>query len=243
MTIDSIGYGAGTRDLPDRANVLRLVVGTVAVEPQSDQVFVLETNLDDVSGEMIGYTKQKLLAAGALDVYSTAIQMKKDRPGTLLAVICCPQDRERLEEILFGETATFGIRRHLVERSKRLRNSCEVETPWGMVTGKVGRFGTSLVFTPEFEISAKLAAQFAVPLRDVYRAAEFAFEQIKEEFLGDPLSLPETREAIHDHGHSHDQEHSHDHSHDHEHSHDLDHGHDHDHSHDHSHDDHHDHHH
>src|SRR5205823_6021772 len=105
MTIERIGYGAGTKDFPDRANVLRLVVGTVAAAPQSDQVFVLETNLDDVSGEVIGYTKQKLLTAGALDVYTTAIQMKKGRPGTLLAVICRPQDREHLEEILFAESA------------------------------------------------------------------------------------------------------------------------------------------
>ncbi|HEY2250823.1 MAG TPA: nickel pincer cofactor biosynthesis protein LarC, partial [Planctomycetaceae bacterium] len=115
MTIDNIGYGAGTKDFPDRANVLRLVVGesaqaNVAASPHSDQVYVLETNLDDVSGEVIGYTKQKLLAAGALDVYSTGIQMKKDRPGILLAVICRPQERERLEEILFAETGTFGVR-------------------------------------------------------------------------------------------------------------------------------------
>jgi hypothetical protein len=235
MTIDSIGYGAGTKDFPDRANVLRLVVGTSAASGPIDQVFVLETNLDDLSGEIIGYAKQKLLAAGALDVYSTAIQMKKDRPGTLLAVICRPQDRERLEEILFAETGTFGVRRHVVERSKRLRKSCQVETPWGKVAGKVGRFGTSLVFTPEFDPSAKLAAQYAIPLRDVYRAAEFAFEQIKDEFVGDLHALPETKEEIHDHSHAHDHSHDHDHGHNHDHSHDDHHDHDHGDGHDHHH--------
>jgi uncharacterized protein (TIGR00299 family) protein len=240
MTIDRIGYGAGTKDFPDRANVLRLVVGTSAAAeksdvgeaPQSDQVFVLETNLDDVSGEVVGYTRQKLMAAGALEVYSYGIQMKKDRPGTLLAVICRPQDRARLEDILFAETSTFGVRRHLVERSKRLRQSCQVATPWGHVTGKLGRFGTGVVFTPEFEDCAKLATQYAIPLRDVYRAAEFAFEQNKDGLVGDLQSigvnvptrsaseavrLPDT-EVEYD-AHSHDHDHSHDHSHDHDHSH------------------------
>ena len=246
MTIESIGYGAGTKDFADRANVLRLVVGTVS-EPQQadDQVFVLETNLDDVSGEVIGYVKQKLLAAGAMDVYSTGLQMKKDRPGTLLAVICRPQDRERLEEILFAETATFGVRRHLVERSKRLRSICEVETPWGRVTGKVGRHGTSRVFTPEFDSCAKLAAQYAVPLRDVYRAAEFAFEQGQVELTGaiscTAASQAAPTEESHDHDHSHGHDHSHSHDHSLDHSHDHDHDHDHDHGHDHSHEVHHDH--
>ena len=239
MTIDSIGYGAGTKDFLDRANVLRLVVGTVGEPRGSDQVFVLETNLDDISGEIIGYTRQKLLAAGALDAYSTGIQMKKDRPGTLLAVICRPQDRERLEEILFAETATFGVRRQLVERSKRLRQSCEVETPWGKVTGKVGGFGTSVVFTPEFDPCAKLAAQYAIPLRDIYRAAEFAFEQNRDELVGNlssgPLSPPATKEETHDHSHEHDHSHDHDHSHEHDHSHDDHHDHDHGDGHDHHH--------
>src|SRR6185369_15730453 len=125
----------------------------------------LETNLDDIPGEIIGYTKQKLLAAGALDVYSTGIQMKKDRPGTLLSVLCGLGDRERMESILFAETATFGIRRHLVQRSKRVRREHFVETPWGRVQGKLGRFGGDVVFTPEHDSCASLASRFNVPLR------------------------------------------------------------------------------
>ncbi len=140
MTIEHIGYGAGTKEFADRANALRLVVGTTADVPESDRVLVLETNLDDVSGEMIGYTKQKLLAAGARDVFSAAIQMKKDRPGTLLSVICRLEDGDRLEALLFGETGTFGVRRQVIERHKRVRQSCTVETPWGAVAGKLGRF-------------------------------------------------------------------------------------------------------
>jgi uncharacterized protein (TIGR00299 family) protein len=234
MSIDRVGYGAGTKDFPDRANVLRLIVGDASRTSNSDQVFVLETNLDDVSGETIGYAKQKLLAAGALDVYAAAIQMKKDRPATLLSVLCRPEDRERLEDILFAETATFGIRRHLVERSKRRRASCELETRWGPVTGKLGGIGTSVVFTPEFDSCAKVAAQYAVPLRDVYRAVDLAFERNKHALLAKLESPDDTGATTVDHP-PHDRGHSHDHSHDPGHSHDHadDHSHDHEHDHDH----------
>jgi uncharacterized protein (TIGR00299 family) protein len=237
MTVEEVGYGAGTKDFPDRANVLRLVVGTASSESLSDQVLVLETNLDDVSGEVIGYARQKLLAAGALDVFSAAIQMKKDRPGTLLSVICRPSDRERLEAILFAETATFGVRRHLVERCKRARQPCSVQTPWGAVAGKIGRHEASVVFTPEFEACSKLATQYAVPLRDVYRAAEMAFERDKENLSAALTSAaghetPMPKGGAHDHGiaDEHDHGHSHDHSHHHDNNHhDHDHGHHHDH--------------
>ena len=178
MTVEAIGYGAGTRDLPDRANVLRLFVGSATTSPETDRVFLLETNLDDLSPEIVGYTKQKLLAAGALDVYSTAIQMKKDRPGVILSIISRPGDVEALESILFDETATFGIRRHVLERSKRARKPHTVATPWGPVQGKLGwRSAGQSVFTPEFEDCARIAAEQGVPLRDVYRAAESGFER------------------------------------------------------------------
>jgi uncharacterized protein (TIGR00299 family) protein len=220
MTIERIGYGAGTKDFPDRANVLRLIVGTAAEAPQSDRVLLLETNLDDISAETIGYAKQKLLASGALDVYSTSIQMKKDRPGTLLAVICRPEDGERLEAMLFAETATFGVRRQIIERHKRARRTCTVETPWGPVAGKLGRHESSVVFTPEYEPCAKLATQYAVPLRDVYRAAELAFEQNKATLiamLDRANESPKDAPSDHGHDHTHDHDHPHDHSHDHDH--------------------------
>jgi hypothetical protein len=231
MTIEQIGYGAGTKDFPDRANVLRLVVGTAGDAHQSDRVLILETNLDDVPGEMIGYAKQKLLAAGALDVFSTAIDMKKDRPGILLSIICRPEDGDRLEAILFAETSTFGVRRHVVERNKRLRKTCTVDTPWGSVEGKLGVYGPSVAFTPEFESCAKLAARYAVPLRDVYRAAEMAFEQNKADLVAALASKapasPNRPDAAHGHSHDHGEGRSHDHGN----SHDHDHGDGHDHHH------------
>jgi uncharacterized protein (TIGR00299 family) protein len=231
MSIQSIGYGAGTKDFGERANLLRLFVGTAETRAESDCVILLETNLDDVSPEIIGFAKRRLLEAGALDVFSTAIQMKKDRPGILVSVIARPADAERLEGILFDETATFGIRRRLIERATRSRQEHSVMTPWGPVRGKLGwRSGHSAVFTPEFEDCAHLAAESGVPLREVYRAAESACDLSK---IAPPT--PGTSEGTslsHDHGHAHDHGRTHDPSHDHTHDHSH---HGHDHSHDHGH--------
>ncbi len=228
MTIESIGHGAGTKDLTDRANMLRILVGeATTADAEHDEVLVLETNLDDVSGEIVGYTKQRLLAAGALDVYSIPLQMKKDRPGVLLGVICRPADQARLEAILFEETQTFGIRRTTAQRTKRTRVGCSVKTPWGEVAGKLGRHAGQLVFTPEYEACAQIARQFAVPLREVYRSADEAFRAqdpaVAQTLLAKsdapaPVISPQVKPVgghSHDHGHDHSHDHSHDHGHDH----------------------------
>ncbi|MBM84338.1 MAG: TIGR00299 family protein [Planctomycetaceae bacterium] len=227
LSIESIGYGAGTRDFPERANLLRIFVGNSIVSAESDFVTLLETNLDDVSSEIIGYTKKRLFEAGALDVFTTPIQMKKDRPGVILTVICKLPDAEAMQSIIFEESNTFGIRQHVVQRATRARQTTTVQTAWGDVTGKLGwRNGEPAVFTPEFEACATLAEKHSVPLREVYRAAESNFYQS----IPASASIPHGTEQDH-HGHDHGHDHSHDHSHDH--------GHDHDHSHDHSHDHHH----
>jgi uncharacterized protein (TIGR00299 family) protein len=222
MTIESIGYGAGSRDLYERANLLRILVGTAEAEGETDVVALLETNLDDVSPEIIGYTKHRLLAAGALDVFSTAIQMKKDRPGTLLSVLGRPEDAAKLEAILFQETGTFGVRRQTLRRSKRARTAFTVETEFGPVQGKLGwRHGEPAVFTPEFDACARIASAHGVSLRDVYRAAEVGFLlQVEAEGEHSP-------DHHHDHAHDHHHDHAHDHHHDHAHDHHHDHGHDH----------------
>ena len=192
MTIDSVGYGAGTMDFPQRANLLRLFVGTAIVSRDTDQVCLLETNLDDVTGETVGFSRQRLMEAGALDVFTTAIQMKKDRPGVILSVICRPADQETMESILFDETGTLGVRRHTIERSVRQREPVTVQTPWGSVAGKRGwRSGGPEDFTPEFEECARVASEAGVPLRDVYRAAVAAF-------------VPTPHDHSHDHSHDHD---------------------------------------
>lgn len=208
MTIEAVGHGGGTKDVPGRANLLRVFIGEAAVRTDRDEVVMLETNLDDVSGEVIGHTKQQLLSAGALDVFTTAIQMKKDRPGTLLAAICRPADLETLERLIFSETGTLGIRRSRHERSVRSRKQGSVDTVYGSIDVKIAeRPGYSPEMTPEFESCAAAASEHGVPLRDVYRAAESA---------GVPAVIkPVSTSHDHSHDHNHDHSHSHDHSHDH----------------------------
>lgn len=231
MTIESIGHGAGTRDLKERANILRLLVGTSGSPAGSDQVWLLETSLDDVSGEIIGYAKQMLLERGALDVYTTAIQMKKNRPGVLLSVLCPQEKLEEIETILFQETGTFGLRKQLVQRSIRFRDEMGLDSDWGEIKGKVGwREGEPALFKPEFESCARIAREQRIPLRDVYRAVELWFRQAQEDGQFDDDEHGHDHDHSHDHGHHHDHDHSHDCGHDHDHSHD--HSHDHDHGHD-----------
>lgn len=177
MRIETIGYGAGQRDLAEQPNVLRVFVGTVAESAETDRVWVLETNLDDLPGELIGYCTEQLLAAGALDVFTTAIGMKKNRPGVLVSVLCTELLIGEMEEILFRETATFGIRRYSTVRSKLERRSHVVTTPYGPVQGKLGwRAGRPPIFAPEYEDCRRVAAVKGISLRDVYAAAIRAFE-------------------------------------------------------------------
>jgi uncharacterized protein (TIGR00299 family) protein len=178
MTLDRIGHGAGRRDFPDQPNILRLFVGTAAAPAESDQVWMLETNLDDLPAEVIGYCYDRLLAAGALDVFSTPIFMKKNRPGVLLSVLAPEANREKLEGILFQETATFGIRRYPVSRHKLARRPCTVETPWGPVQGKLGWMdGRPAIFSPEYEDCARVARERGLALREIYAGAARAYQE------------------------------------------------------------------
>ncbi len=180
MNVSTIGYGAGTRDLEDRPNLLRLLVGT-STEPlpagDADQIWILETNLDDVPGEWIAYCTQSLLDSGALDVFTTPIQMKKNRPGVLLGVLCQATDVVQLERIIFAETGSLGIRRWPALRHILRRQPQSVATPWGAVEGKIALFADGRRwFSPEFESCRQVAQRSGRPLRDVYRAAQQAFD-------------------------------------------------------------------
>lgn len=182
MKIETIGYGAGTRDLEDRPNVLRLIVGEEsesqrAGELQQDLIWVLETNLDDVPGEWIAYCIELLLEAGALDVYTTPIQMKKNRPAVTLSVLCHADDQARLEQIIFAETGSLGIRRWNAQRHILPRRAHTVQTPWGAVEGKIAVLAPGRErFAPEYESCRHQALQSGQTLRDVYRAAQQAFD-------------------------------------------------------------------
>jgi uncharacterized protein (TIGR00299 family) protein len=184
LTIEAIGHGAGTRELLEQPNLLRVFVGTSAAAPadpeERDTVWALETNLDDVPAEVIGYCVERLFAAGALDVWLTPIQMKKGRPGTLLSVLAAEAALAALEEVLFRETATFGVRRYAVQRSKLRRAAASARTPWGPVQGKRGWRAGLAVFTPEYEDCARVARLAGVPLREVYAAARRAAEADKD---------------------------------------------------------------
>lgn len=176
MTIEQIGFGAGDRELKEQANVLRLIVGQGNDQLASDVVWVLETNLDDISGEVIGHTTAKLFEAGALDVYTTSIQMKKNRPGVLLSVLAPGELIAKLEKIIFRETSTLGVRRWQASRHKLERRPHTVETALGPIEGKVAVMpdgGSS--FSPEFEACRRVAGEKNVPLKDVYEAAMRAY--------------------------------------------------------------------
>lgn len=176
MRIERIGYGAGQKDLTEQANVLRLFVGRTIEPGAAEQVCLLETNLDDLSGEMVGYCTDRLWEAGALDVSTAAIQMKKGRPGVRLSVLCRPADAETMEAILFEETTTLGIRRSTVHRRVLPRRTHRVQTAYGAVDGKVGFLADGTVrFAPEYESCRRIAAKRNVPLRAVYEAAHQAF--------------------------------------------------------------------
>jgi uncharacterized protein (TIGR00299 family) protein len=164
MTVERIGCGAGTKDFQEQPNVLRLMVGTAANPAECDRVWLLETNLDDVPGEIIGYTVEWLFAAGALDVWTTAIQMKKNRPGVLLSVLAVDEKLRALEEIVFRETGTLGVRRCRYERTKQPRLESTVETEWGAVRLKAGK--------PEYEDCARIARENNLPLHEVMETAK-----------------------------------------------------------------------
>ena len=176
MTLAAVGYGAGGRDLPI-PNVLRLLVGDQATPGDAtvETLAVLETNIDDLNPEIYDYTMARLFKAGALDVFLSPIQMKKNRPATLLRVLCQPGDADALTAILFAETSTLGVRRHMVMRHCLARSSHTVETPYGQVRVKVARWGDRQAkAAPEYDDCRRLAEASGVPLREVYRAAERA---------------------------------------------------------------------
>ena len=178
MRIARIGCGAGTRELAEQPNILRLMVGTAADETATlEQIWVVETNLDDASGELIGYCTSRLWEAGALDAYTTAIQMKKNRPGVVLSVLCNAADIERIEAVLFRETTTLGVRRWPVSRRKLDRRRHEVTTSWGPIDGVLALLpGHPPSFSPEFESCRRVAEERKLPLRTVIEAAQRAFD-------------------------------------------------------------------
>jgi hypothetical protein len=186
LVAEKTGFGLGTRDNQTRPNVLRAVLGklsTLSPQPstcpdwETDRIAVLETNLDDVSGEILGPFVETALTAGALDVFYTPIQMKKNRPGVLLTVLCAETEADKFSELILRETSAFGIRRTVAERRKLRREFTKIKTPHGDVTVKIGRLDGKVVqAAPEFESCKKLAVRAKIPLKRIYEAV---FKAIK----------------------------------------------------------------
>jgi pyridinium-3,5-bisthiocarboxylic acid mononucleotide nickel chelatase len=176
MNISAIGYGAGTTDLEGQPNVLRLMIGEAAAKSataaEPEIIRVLEANLDDMNPQIYGYFLEKALAAGALDVFSAPVHMKKNRPGILVTLLCKPEDASKFEDMLFAETTTLGVRGYTAERRVLARQWESVHTQFGDVRIKVARLnGHIRQASPEFEDCRKLAEAQNVPLHQIMEEA------------------------------------------------------------------------
>jgi uncharacterized protein (TIGR00299 family) protein len=180
MKIEKSGYGAGSRDFPGHPNVVRLTVGEAASTLYGKTAFetitVLEANLDDLNPQVFGYVMDRLLEDGALDAFGLPVQMKKNRPGMVLTVLCRPEDAAKLTQLLFAETTTLGVRRRDEVRQTLARRWESVQTQWGLVRIKIGSMnGTVTNYAPEYEDCRRIAAEQRVPLKTVMQEAARAY--------------------------------------------------------------------
>jgi len=176
MKIEKAGYGAGTRDFPEHPNLLRMTIGeaepTHRANTSNESIAVLEANLDDLSPQVLAYAMERLLAEGALDVFSVPVQMKKSRPAALLTVLAKMEDANRLTKTIFAETTTLGVRRHEEQRQTLSRRWETVDTTWGPVRIKIANMNGSVSnYAPEYEDCRTLAETQHVPLRTVMQEA------------------------------------------------------------------------
>ena len=182
MRIERAGYGLGSRETPPRPNVLRAVLGQSSEPetPETDEISQIETNLDDMTPELAAAAMQRLFQAGALDVFFTSAQMKKNRPGFVLTALCEPAQTDALARILLTETSAFGVRIHAARRRKLRREFREVETPYGPVQIKLGFLGEALVQSaPEFESCRAVSELAGVSVRDVHLAASLGTAAVR----------------------------------------------------------------
>ena len=177
MKIERTGYGAGSRNPEGFPNTLRVLVGETEAVANADEILLMiETNIDDMSPQLFGYVMDRALELGALDCYLTQTQMKKNRPGSLISILCRPRDREKFLEMLFAETTTIGARSYEVKRRALVRETIRVETQFGGIDVKVARGNNGYVNAmPEFDQCRAAAAAANVPLREVQEAARQAY--------------------------------------------------------------------
>lgn len=169
MAIDKVGYGVGSRNLPDRPNLLRVLIGQEQGKAPEETVVILESNLDDANPEWLGFLMERLFEAGALDVFFLPGYMKKNRPAVLVQVMGKPRQKDQLLDILFSESTTLGVRFQYTQRRILERSSAEMDSPWGvMKVKKVFRPDGSFHLLPEFEECRRIAKEKGIPLKEVY---------------------------------------------------------------------------
>jgi pyridinium-3,5-bisthiocarboxylic acid mononucleotide nickel chelatase len=179
MAVERVGYGAGDRDNPDTPNVLRVLIGSAADQTEAERVVVIECEIDDMNPQLFGVAMERLYAAGALEVFYVSVQMKKNRPGTLLTVVAAPGKRAAMSEIIFRETTTIGIRYSEVSRECLRREIVRVKTPLGEVRFKLAwRDGRVVNAVPEFEDLSALATANGLSVKDVQAIAVHAYGEI-----------------------------------------------------------------
>lgn len=170
LRTESTGYGAGTRDVEQVPNLLRVEIGELVTDTQTDTPVLLETNIDDMTPEIYGYLIERLLEAGARDAFLTPVIMKKGRPGIQLTVLADPNKETELTELIFSETTTLGIRRLPVQRHILERRTDTVQTPYGPIRVKIADLGGKQRITPEYDDCARIAREQQVPILDVYKS-------------------------------------------------------------------------
>jgi len=171
-----VGYGLGTRDLSPRPNVLRAILGELEQTAETETVVEIQANIDDLSAEILAASQEHLLQAGALDVFFTPVQMKKNRPGTLLTVLCDRAHLDQVQQLIFHETTTFGLRFREASRRVLDRELRSVETELGPIRVKIGRLGDEVVqVSPEYEDCRSIARKISMPLKRVYEIATANF--------------------------------------------------------------------
>jgi len=176
MRVSRVGYGAGDRELPETPNVVRVFVGEADSAVAAMRVTVLACEIDDMNPQIFGAVMDRLYAAGALEVFYQPVQMKKNRPGTLMTIVCAPERRDGLAALVFRETTTIGIRQQEMARLCLDREMVPVETAYGVVRFKIARLdGAVLNAQPEFDDLAQLAADRDVPIKMVQAAAQKAW--------------------------------------------------------------------
>jgi uncharacterized protein (TIGR00299 family) protein len=197
MRIEKSGYGAGSRDFPGHPNVVRITIGeaasnSLAAKTASQTITVLEANLDDLNPQVFGYVMDRLFEEGALDAFAMPVQMKKNRPGTLLTVLCKPEDAGKLAQIIFTETTSLGVRRRDEMRQTLARRWEKVDTTWGEVRIKIASMnGTVTNYAPEYEDCRRIAAEHHVPLKTVMGEAVEAYVR----FRGRQKQIPHRLDA------------------------------------------------